>query len=50
MKDRVQAAMSKVWSDLNPKEPSPFYLAKLMAAMVGSFAVGLLIHMAQSGG
>ena len=47
MMDRVQAAVSRVWSDLNPREPSPLYLAKLMAAMLTCFAIGLVVHFAQ---
>ncbi len=50
MMDRMQAAVSRVWADLNPKDPSPYYLAKLMAAMLGAFGIGLLVHFAQVGG
>ncbi|WP_422074052.1 hypothetical protein [Tranquillimonas rosea] len=41
---KVRDALSKVWDDLNPSDPSPMYLVKLMAAMMGAFAIGLLIH------
>ncbi len=49
MLDRLQATASRVWSDMNPKEPSPYYLAKLMAVMLACFAFGLAIHFAQVG-
>ncbi|SEN89364.1 hypothetical protein SAMN04488012_10811 [Palleronia salina] len=39
----IRGTMRKVWSDLNPSEPSPWYLAKLMAFMVAIMALGLLI-------
>lgn len=33
----------RMWAALNPREPSAWYLAKLMAAMIAAFVIGLLI-------
>ncbi|ETX15284.1 hypothetical protein OCH239_18370 [Roseivivax halodurans JCM 10272] len=35
--------LKQIWDRLNPAEPSPLYLAKLMAFMLTCFAIALLI-------
>ena len=42
MSDR-KSRLQQIWDRLNPVEPSPLYLAKLMAFMLTCFVVALLI-------
>lgn len=39
LKDRL----GNLWERLNPSEPSPTYLMKLMAFMIGAFVIGLVL-------
>ncbi len=35
--------LQRLWRDLNPSDPSPMFLAKLMAFMLTCFALALVI-------
>lgn len=39
----IRSAVSKVWDQLNPSEPSPIFLARLMAVAITIFAVSYVI-------
>ncbi|SES33728.1 hypothetical protein SAMN04490244_11116 [Tranquillimonas rosea] len=40
----MRNTIARMWDDLNPKEPSPYYLVKLMSVIIGAFAFGLIVH------
>ncbi|SPJ24429.1 hypothetical protein [Palleronia abyssalis] len=35
--------IATVWDKMNPSEPSPFFLMKLMAFMIGCFVFALVV-------
>lgn len=35
--------LGRIWDRMNPSEPTPSYLIKLMAFMIGAFAFGLVV-------
>lgn len=39
----LKERLGGVWMRLNPPEPSPSYLMKLMAFMIGAFIFGLVV-------
>ena len=39
----LKARLGEIWDRLNPAEPSPSYLMKLMAFMIGAFIFGLVV-------
>jgi len=42
----VQNKLARVWTKMNPSEPTPLYLAKFMAFAIGMFIVAFLIGQA----
>ncbi|WP_375262039.1 hypothetical protein [Palleronia sp.] len=39
----LKERLAEIWERLNPSEPSPTYLMKLMAFMIGAFVFGLIV-------